>query len=153
MRYIRTKNGIYDTKLLVKCNDERFENGWFTKNGAPIIAIKQADTIEELCDGFVGITTKLYRKRPDIEPDIYYFQKPFELIYGNVLKQLKLKDVELKNQNGWTYPTMEWFKTCDIYGFIRIDKGLIYVAKMNNKGELESGTEEKDTTDIQEEGK
>lgn len=49
MKYIRTKDGrIIETSELVNCEDKRFPNGWFTKNGEPLIAIKQADTIKEL---------------------------------------------------------------------------------------------------------
>ena len=145
MKYARTEDGkILETGITTsygyviqpECKSAYHfidENG----SGEIVGIVKQADIIEDLCDGFVGITTKQYPNRPDIEPSIYYFKKPFELEYMNVLNQLKLKDVELTNQNGWTYPTMEWFIECDIYGFIRTDKGLIYVAKLNNKGELE----------------
>ena len=143
MKYIRTENGIYDVTYW---NEDK--QGYYTYLGDDFCEskhyiynediIKQADTIEELCDGFIGITTKDYPKRPDIEPFINYFQKPFEFEYGNnIIKHLKLIDVELKNQNGWSYPTKKWFESCDIYGFVRTDKGLIYVAKMNEKGELE----------------
>lgn len=123
MNYIKTKDGIYI-----------LSEAYWAGNKDEII--DQADTIEELCDGFIGITTKEYPNRPDIKPDINYFQKPFEFMNWNI-KHSKLIDVELKNQNGWSYPTLEWFKSCDIYGFIRTDKGLIYVAKMNDKGKLE----------------
>ena len=124
MSYIRTKDGIYV-----------LSEAYWAGNKDEILA--EADTIEELCDGFIGITTKEYPDRPDIEPSIHYFNKPFEFEYGNnTFKHLKLIDVELKNQNGWSYPTKEWFETCDIYGFVKTDKGLIYVAKMNEKGEL-----------------
>lgn len=123
MNYIRTEDGIYTLS----------EAYWA---GIEDEIIAQADTIEELCDGFIGIKTKEYQNRPDIEPSICYFEKPFEFMYGNI-KHLKLIDVELKNQHGWMYPTKVWFKDCDIYGFIRTDKGLIYVAKMNSDGVLE----------------
>ena len=145
MKYIRTtmgsiykvdnsKYGVIEENGIFKKYCENMGHSWYGE----LVAIKQSDTIEELCDGFIGLTTKDFPNRPDIEPDIYYFNKPFEFQYGeNIFKHLKLIDVELKNQNGWCYSTKEWFKSCDIYGFIRTDKGLIYVAKLNDKGELE----------------
>lgn len=136
MKYIRTKdNAIYkcpkDNYILVGSKEIYIDFEMAKQEGYKI-----ADTIEELCDGFVGITTKEYPNRPDIEPSIHYFQKPFEFVYGNI-EHLKLIDVVLINQNGWMYPTKEWFKDCDIYGFIRTDSGLKYVAKLDEKGELE----------------
>ena len=62
--------------------------------------INQADTIEELCDEFVGIYKGKHIK--SLSKDLWI-----------------LKDCEV------------------IYGAIWTDKGLIYVAKMNDKGELE----------------
>lgn len=135
--YIRTKDRIEE---LVYNSEFEYYVTMHTEtiiSEAHIGMYKTADTIEELCDGFIGITTKEYPDRPDIEPSIHYFNKPFEFEYGNnTFKHLKLIDVELKNQNGWSYPTKEWFETCDIYGFVKTDKGLIYVAKMNENGEL-----------------
>ena len=66
-----------------------------------------ADTIEELCDEFVVVETGI----------------------GQHIN----------------YTKMEWLShegvvgspTCKVYGAIWTDKGLIYVAKMNHKGELE----------------
>ena len=145
MKYLKIKEPYENNILIMKVHHEekdcyvceyKYSDIWLRASKDWVIA--QANTIEELCDGFIGITTKEYPNRPDIEPSIHYFQKPFEFMYGdNIFKNLKLIDVELKNQNGWSYPTKEWFETCDIYGFIRTSKGLIYVAKLNEKGELE----------------
>lgn len=67
--------------------------------------IKQADTIEELCDAFVYVTDI---KRQIVtqykEQCIYFFEGEKPIAY---------------------------------YGAIWTEKGLIYVAKMNDKGELE----------------
>ena len=64
--------------------------------------VKSADTIEELCDCFIG----------------------------------KVSDEEYIHLIGlWErkhYPSIK-----EVYGAIWTDKGLIYVAKMNDKGELE----------------
>lgn len=108
-KYIRTRDGILDTKLLVKCNDERIENGWLTKNGVPIIAIKQADTIEELLDACV-------RKNSEF----------CSVQHWSVIKHNKNKILNaLKEEKE------------EVYGAIWTNKGLIYVAKMNDKGEFE----------------
>lgn len=70
--------------------------------------IKSADTIEELCDEFVCV-----RKRDNKH---FYTEdkKIFDYWYLD-------KD----------------FVYCDFYGTVWTNKGLIYVAKMNKKGELE----------------
>ena len=60
---------------------------------------KIADTIEELCDEFIGVVGNMHRQ---------------------------LTGTNIRSWNG-----------CSIYGAIWTDKGLIYVAKMNDKGELE----------------
>jgi len=67
--------------------------------------LKQADTIEELCDEFVFV-------RPDN--------------YHDNFKVLDKDDKEYCIQ-----------KDYKIYGAIWTDEGLIYVAKMNEKGDLE----------------
>ena len=114
MKYIRTKDG----KLYLNLGE--------TQNGVIIeynylgdgldLAVnydaieKQADTIEELCDEFVIIYNKSQ-----------IFKKPFTSAHDN-LKDL-LEEHELSK--------------CKVYGAIWTDKGLIYVVKMNDKGDLE----------------
>ena len=90
MKYIRTKDGIY------------YNQAYFYSHKEEII--KQADTIEELCDEFV-----------------IKIKTGYLITYYN--KVLLTQDA---NKNG-----------ADVYGAIWTDKGLIYVAKMNEKGELE----------------
>lgn len=109
MKYIRTKDGIYDlekslfyffdgcVKVVSHC--EQFEEN--SDN------CKATDTIEELCDDFVVIG---YEKT--LRPQIIYGQN--------------IKKFYQKNKN-----------TCEIYGAIWTEWGLKYVAKMNEKGELE----------------
>lgn len=103
MKYIRTKDGIFE---VVKEDDEwvdiisNFERKTkcqccIKKKGI----IKQADTIEELCDEFV------VEDRDEFA------------IFHNLKLAKQTKGI--------------------IYGAIWTDKGLIYVAKMNEKGELE----------------
>ena len=70
---------------------------------------KQADTIKELCDEFVML--RLKDELNDNEPIIF--------------KHLDLAKSYFEKYLGYA-----------IYGAIWTDKGLIYVAKMNKKGEL-----------------
>ena len=72
--------------------------------------VKVADKIEELCDEFVVV-------RKDGETEI-----------------MDDSDVDFHIREGF-YPTEDTEET--YYGAIWTDKGLIYVAKMNDKGELE----------------
>lgn len=107
MKYIRTKETEYgciiDTEKYLK---ETGEECYIPKNEI----IKQADTIEELCDEFVLVNE-------------YRFKKP------KTATELEKDFDEMKN----FYTT----KDDKIYSAIWTDKGLIYVAKMNDKGELE----------------
>ena len=108
MKYIRTKD---EDNLIIDMTDMKLPynliDGYidFNKFGMFKI-IKQADTIEELCDEFVYVGEK-----------------------GNVvlgMSYMQIEDVKKYNVNN-----------NKIYGAIWTDKGLIYVAKMNDKGELE----------------
>ena len=110
MKYIRTKNGIYE---VVEDNNKEWGKQIvvkFPKNLNMKLAdvkdqiLKQANTIEELCDELV-------------DEELHYIIKNKEII----------KDI----------PNNPELKNHKIYGAIWTDKGLIYVAKMNSKGELE----------------
>ncbi len=112
MKYIRTKDTIYETKnviLISSVNDrivwsQKINNPWFY-----IESVKQADTIEELCDEFVIVNRN--SKTP-------YLLEDWQT--QSLLKQRAKPDYII-----------------EIYGAIWTDKGLIYVAKMNRKGDLE----------------
>ena len=95
MRYIRTKDNIYEISMA-------------KEYGIDDLALKTADTIEELCDEFVYKNYFSFQDKPMLYPD--------EWDYKELLK---------------TEPNVI------VYGAIWTDKGLIYVAKMNEKGELE----------------
>ena len=107
MKYIRTKDEIYEpTKwqcdlsgemILVKADNKFGNDKAFTKD-----IIKQADTIEELCDRFIVVEHGL--------------DDPFSVDFET---------------------TKTFISKAKVYGAIWTDKGLIYVAKMNDKGELE----------------
>ena len=112
MKYIRTKDGIwlnggkfgYPRERIVGKKHEYDFGFCFDKKDI----LKQADTIEELCDGLVIVpkNKKLF---------------PFSR---------RLDDYDF-------IPLQQEFVEA-VYGAIYIeDKGIIFVAKMNDKGELE----------------
>ena len=76
------------------------------------LIIKQADTIEELCD-FIFVK------------DEYGDYRLYDLRDWKNTDKEYLKESWI---NGWLK---------ELYYCIKTDKGLIFVAKMNNKGELE----------------
>lgn len=114
MKYIRTKDGVYevvttergsDNKLLYIISTSKSDTStdWIHEGDV----IKQADTIEELCDWFF-----------------------LEGAKGNPIDYKKLYTAKRAKER----MQIEH----DLYGVIHIKgKGLIYVAKMNEKGELE----------------
>ena len=122
MKYIRTKDGR------IRELDFDYRTGAFTGNGyyrykatpteqANLVhknfVVKQADTIEELCDRCIII------KREDGFPIILTFYEAKEYI------------------DNWKRKIESNNPIIAIYGAIWTGKGLIYVAKMNDKGELE----------------
>ena len=110
MKYIRTKDGIYKVVLVSPLSFVRIDkrDGTYPDVFEKDI-IKQADTIEELCDAFV-----LFYDNEETKPDLTYRGGFNDLYFQNELKH-----------------------SAKCYGAIWTDKGLIYVAKMNDKGELE----------------
>ena len=113
MKYIRTNNEIISTKGLRFCHCGKEPNHYKdNKNLMIYIPIKQADTIEELCDCFVKIKRKKGCK--------------------DYILKFDFKDLPMLKEQAIKY------STSPVYGAIHVeDKGLIYVAKMNDKGELE----------------
>lgn len=123
MKYIRTKDGrIAEVKdnMFVKQSDVLR----LVYKDSPCICvlqgedeiIAQADTPEELCDGFYN----------DILGEGIF---NFDELY-------MYKDFESFKDDWNSYRIYDnW--SGNGYGFIKTDKGLIYVAKMNEKGELE----------------
>ena len=116
MKYIRTKDEIYEVLEIYTYTKKKLgviieSLGCKTENESELKTIfygnvlKQADTIEELCDEFV------------VAADFY--DKPNVLTKVNSLPI----DIDLTNHT--------------IYGAIWTDKGLIYVAKMNENGGME----------------
>lgn len=107
MKYIRTKDGIYEVEEWFK----PLENDMvYIPNEGLNKILKQADTIEELCDAFVVV------------------QKDFHDLLNadtHCLQTLK------------RYYEINKIEVLGIYGAIWTKWGLKYVAKMNEKGELE----------------
>ncbi len=112
MKYIRTSEKIYDTNDLY-ISEKITEKPYCVKgNGLCIYKhsiVKEADTIEELCDQFVFVD------------DFYLHEHRVCHSFENAIALSKKHNVDIKTFRGaiWT------------------DKGLIYVAKMNEEGELE----------------
>ena len=125
MQYIRTKDGIY--KVRKPALDEYlWEDATYVYRHEHIgnkDIIKRADTIEELCDEFVDAselkTTNtggwLYDEFDSDNKCLVYYE----------------------NDERKTIPLNEFDDLSKICGAIWTDKGLIYVAKMNDEGELE----------------
>ena len=101
--YIRTKDGIYKVE-----GETCHKQGYFVGDYGVILkeqVIKQADTIEELCDRFVVMD-----KETKEVMNIVSF-----LAYAKL----------------WSYCKY------NIYGAVWCEWGLKYVAKLDDKGELE----------------
>lgn len=120
--FIRTEEEIYDTErthdLEIKDNELYQTIAWLDRN--PFLLgtiVKQAETIEELCDEFV------YIKHID--------DKTFHYFYNNINTTTN----ELYCSDGILHYKPR--EDLEIYGAIWTNKGLIYVSKVNEKGELE----------------
>ena len=122
MKYIRTKERIYEIDETCKRDNQIlfFDNKEQTPEyiidffeGKDVL--KQADTIEELCDMFV-----VWLEGRNM---------PIEMPLSEKEQYEKMKEVVLL---GTKEKLNIWLKLA-----IWTDQGLIYVAKMNEKGELE----------------
>lgn len=110
MKYIRTKDAI-----------EKLDDDWsmFCEKYA---CNKQANTIEELCDELVV----KYKSE----------EKPRYIDMTKLLKTCKNIGVAFKKHIKWLFDNYkDQLEICKLA--IWTNKGLIYVAKMNEKGELE----------------
>lgn len=116
MRYIRTKDGIFDNQLMDGIIPERISAQSFG-----IEAVKYADTIEELCDEFCWKWNEKEFPYSTVRQHDRYSG------YGDLKRAIR------EEENYGKYLNQDY----EVYGAIWTDKGLIYVAKMNKKGELE----------------
>lgn len=137
MKFVKTKDGhIYDvsnlnvegnlkdglkTEMFVAHSGKAFGsylNGLGAISLTKLLSVndieKESDTIEELCDEYV-----IYAE--DCKPCKYFLSQ------GHKEDILANPNIDLR----------EYLKTRSIYGAIWTAKGLIYVAKMNEKGEFE----------------
>lgn len=110
--YIRTKDGVYEFQRYYA----NFDYYWVKRLSEPIAAediLNQSENLEELCDRYVGISNN----KPMIIK--YEFDEYYDEYEDAYTKEELLIEYNI------------------IYGAIYTDKGLIYVAKMNDRGDLE----------------
>ena len=110
MKYIRTKDRIFEDSVP---NQEREKEILLRRYRDDFGECRIADTIEELCDE--AVVKESWRSKP-ITIQVCGCSDLF-----TTTRQLYLGKSSTES----------------IYGAIWTDKGLIYVAKMNDKGELE----------------
>ena len=110
MSYIRTKDGrIIDTTKYPE-----HPASWSVQASDYALTIKESETIEELCDEFVYIENG----KPRV----------LDRVITRTLKEKGIKYAEkIYSQPNWNGL---------MFGAIWTDKGLIYVAKMDNEGKL-----------------
>ena len=116
MKYIRTKDkkgkqyivSDRDYFFQIKDNKAIFTYGYEEE------LLGQANTIEELCDELV---------LKDLDTEMCF-----------TMSAVHIQDIR---DNWKNLMDNDYLKSHTIYGAIWTDKGLIYVAKMNEKGELE----------------
>lgn len=128
MKYIRTKDGVYQYGVggqphppyycVPNWDSTKLITGEDLSGECPLeehVIVKQADTIEELCDEFVVV----YK--------------------NNRINQFKANEMgnETQTTNEFVKNNYLRFNNQLVYGAIWTNKGLIYVAKMNDEGELE----------------
>lgn len=121
MKYIRTTDG-----RILKFGEQTdigYEKGYLAIHNRaeivdtcdPIVVLKESYNIVDLCDDLIGV---------DIETKA-------AVISGRYYELDEIKE-EMMNKYGF-----QLGKDYEIYGAIWTNKGLIYVAKLNDKGELE----------------
>ena len=118
MKYLRVYEGDYVEEEYLTTYEEHCERvAMIQDNGFDFegCIVKQADTIEELCDAFVL--------------DHPLFANNCKNLYHSFEKAKN----GIKKRSGDAHDLYSF----EIYGAIWTDKGLIYVAKTNDKGELE----------------
>ena len=106
--YIRTKDGVYEVKV------NKYHELVYCKNNQIVLScniIKQSENIEDLCDEFVVFDKE---------------QPNGKLLYYKGFENLKKEFIDFEKDK-------EKVVVC---GAIWTDKGLIYVAKMNDEGDL-----------------
>lgn len=119
--YIRTKDGriaeVKENMAIKRCSENVLRLVYKDNRSICVLTgnddiIKQADTIEELCDEFVVFDKE---------------QPNGKLLYYKGFENLKKEFIDFEKDK----------EKVVVFGSIWTDKGLIYVAKMNDKGDLE----------------
>lgn len=125
MRYIRTKDAVYKLRNAFP-EEYQFDNAVYVYSHEHICKneiIKEGDSVAELCDVIVCNEELFYPLTSYKEGNEFDWKEIIECSH-NVCCSADYKGK----------PEDLYFK---VYGAIWTDKGLIYVAKMNEKGELE----------------
>ena len=121
MKYIRTKDNIYEVYARERC-----PNGCvITTSGVRVPytdIIRESNNVKELFDGYY------------LDIDNHPWQFDFTQIY-NEDELDRAFDEKISWQNYSDRKGLEY--EINLYGFIKTDKGLIFVAKMNDKGDPE----------------
>ena len=140
--FIRTKDGIYETSQTIsvdfkECYIEAYDTQlerWVKKD-----IIAQADTIEELCDSFVYLDISFNRIVHRREDTLSCLCERHNIINDTEMPYNQFKHFE-EDEDFIQLDATHWLdkEKVDrgVYGCIWTDKGLIYVAKMNDEGKL-----------------
>ena len=130
MRYVRTQDGIYETrnkriegKKITICKwgyDCDGDYGIIETKELEIIA--QADTIEELCEGFYAETNGICNF-----VDRFF---RYDAYWDEFRNMNSISGLCISRRNN-----LEFVKT--LKGFIKTDKGFVFVSKMNEQGRAE----------------
>ena len=127
MKYIRTGNNIYKISKILK-NGNILIKGKFHIDKNLANYFKLADTIEELCDEFCYIKDGVVSQYLTID-----FKYKREDEYCSLRNKLTANGIAEITKGISKYELENGKLKLAIW----TDKGLIYVAKMNKKGELE----------------
>lgn len=131
MKYIRTKDNVWqydrNENVVRPSEDGKSIVYWLNFGEKEIIA--KADTIEELCDEFV-YRKNLYKLETRVDGTRYIDRYHFGGYDNHMTYDLDKSNIKCLND---LIPEIRK----EVYGAIWTDKGLIYVAKMNDKGEWE----------------
>lgn len=128
-KYILYDNKVYEIKVNEKYKKEGVANYYYIQTSPhtrllfekdDIKQCKQADNIEELCEEFVWVWNKN-------EFPYSCYRQHIRYAWGDLLRNIR------SEENYGKYLNNDY----EIYGATWTDKGLIYIAKLNDKGKLE----------------
>ena len=116
MKYIRTKDGVYESEKV--SHDDKYVYKYEVRpiwcvNQDQEEIINQADTIEELCDFFV-------KRSKEPGNDFLFMTKDANIAFDKKFERYR-----------------ESFDVYDYYGVIETKWGIKYIAKLNREGRLE----------------